>query len=131
MKNYWKEESIEDKIKNILLEINYINPNHSFGRPFITAYQLAINFEQQYPAVVAKMQLQIGGKGVGTRTSLAQYLAREISRHYDQMKDYLEASFISNEHLTEISFKDNNGQDIISSLTDSGYDLSIFRLRDK
>jgi hypothetical protein len=41
----------------------------------------------------------------------------------------VEGAFISNEHLTALIYQDTNGQAITSSLTGSGYDLSLYRAR--
>ena len=126
----WLEYEFEHKIQIILSDIEYYKPEHHFGRPFITAYQLAIEFSHRFPDDVSRLGYQIGGEGIGERVSLAQYLAGQLS---DRIKTgeitNIEGSFLSNNHLREILF-DNNGQQIKSSLTKTQFDLSLFRLRD-
>ena len=34
----------------MLAELSYNEADHHFGRPFLTAYQLAILFKERYPA---------------------------------------------------------------------------------
>ena len=88
------------------------------------------------PKIMASTALEIGmdigGKGLGKRYSFAQYIARELSRKIKNVKNYeIEGSFISDKDLVEISFKDKAGKRISSSLTGRGWDLSIFRYKDK
>jgi hypothetical protein len=125
----WQDYNFEQKIEMILSDIEYYKPEHHFGRPFITAYQLAIEFAHRFPADVTRLGYQIGGEGIGERVSLAQYLAHQLS---DRIKTgdlaNIEGGFLSNNHLSEVLF-DNNGQQIKSSLTKTPFDLSMFRLR--
>lgn len=131
----WDVLGIEAKIIEILASVPDAMDDHHLGRPFLTAYQIAIEFRDQYKAEFDKLDLPIGGSGTGQRTSLSQYLARELSRriHTDKLPE-IEGGFLSNQHLSDISFKvvTESGMDVIhSSLTDSGFTLSMFRLRDR
>ena len=124
----WQDYNFEQKIEIILSDIKNFKPEHHFGRPFLTAYQLAIEFAHRFPEDVSRLAYQIGGEGIGERVSLAQYLAGQLS---DRIKTgeikNIEGGFLSNNHLSEISF-DNNSQLIKSSLTKTQFDLSLFRL---
>ncbi len=51
------------------------NLAHHFGRPFLTAYQIAISFTDRFPDDRVLIGKQIGDKGTG----LSQYIARELS----------------------------------------------------
>lgn len=127
MTSLWQEYSIEDRIVQILREVE--DEGHHFGRPFLTAYQLAIEFDNRHHNIVRDLGYQVGGAGIGERNSLAQYLALELSRHIRDNPDYpIEGAFISNQYVRELSY--DYGQEVItSSLTGSGYSLSMFRLR--
>jgi hypothetical protein len=128
--NYWREQNVEQRIVEILSEIRYIKPEHHFGRPFITAYQLAIEYARRYPDDVVQLGYQIGGEGIGERSSLAQYLARELSRRINNRQiTCIEGAFLSNRRLSEVIF-DNYGKPLTSSLTKTQFDLSMFRLRE-
>ena len=125
----WEDFRFEERIRQILQEVTYYREDHHFGRPFLTAYQIAIEYARRYPDDLNQIGLQIGGSGIGERNSLAQYIAGQLSQRMQSgaLPDF-EGGFISNNHLLEISFGNEN-QRIISSLTDTAYDLSMFRLR--
>ncbi|QCX34374.1 hypothetical protein FDN13_12050 [Caloramator sp. E03] len=127
----WQTYDFENRIRNILSNINYSpNPSHHFKRPYLSAYQIAIEFNNLYPNDVAAMGYVVGGDGSNTLKSLSRYIANELSKRIKagEITD-IEGAFISNNFIKEMVF-DNNGQDIISSLLGSEYDLSIFRLKD-
>jgi len=124
----WQDHDFERKVVEILTDVQYYRPDHQFGRPFITDYQLALECPQRFPADVIRLGLQVGGKGIGARVSLAQYLAGQLSAKI-QSGDItnIEGGFLSNQHLRTIVF-DNNSQSLESSLTNTQFDLSMFRL---
>jgi hypothetical protein len=82
------------------------------------------------PAIAAALDVTVGGQGTGSRRSLAQYLARELSRriHTGGPNFPVEGAFLTNEHVHTLSYDTPDGV-LTSSLTGSGYDLSLFRLR--
>jgi hypothetical protein len=123
----WEQHNIEDRIIQILRAVE--DEGHHFGRPYLTAYQLAIEFDNRHHDIVTSLGKQVGGAGTGERTSLAQYLALELSRHIRDNSNYpVEGAFISNRNVRELRY--NRGNEIItSSVTGSGYSLSMFRLR--
>jgi hypothetical protein len=125
----WQELDIEDKIIRILKEIPDAAPEHHLGRPFLTAYQIAIEFAKRHPEEAAQLGFPIGGAGTGQRNSLAQYLAGQLSRNIAAGRlSEVEGGFLSNQHLKDICF-DVGEQIIHSSLTDTNFTLSMFRLR--
>ena len=124
----WVIYDIEIKVRTILTNIKNVRKHH-FGRPYLTAYQLAIVFSQSYPNEFKSLGYQIGGKNSGKKSSLSQYLARELSgRIKSQEIIDIEGCFISNLHLDSIIL-DHNGNKIESSLTHTKDDLSMFRLK--
>jgi len=126
----WRELSIEEKITQILKDIPDAAPEHHLGRPFLTAYQIAIEFARRHPEDAALLDFPIGGAGTGQRNSLAQYLAGQLSRNISAGRlTGIEGGFLSNQHLNDISF-DVDGEIIHSSLTGTSFTLSMFRLRD-
>ena len=123
----WQEHQIADKITQILREVPEADPNHHLGYPFLTAYQIAIEFAARYPGIVAITSYQIGGVGIGEHNSLAQYLAQQLSRNIHSGKlPHIDGGFLSNLHLHDISF-DNRGEILHSSLTGTPFTLSMFR----
>lgn len=126
--SYWERYDIGDRVIHILTDAE--GEWHHFGRPFLTAYQLAIEFAERYPDIVAHLGKQVGGAGIGERTSLAQYLALELSKLIRDNPDYsIEGAFISNRYVKELSYE-YDGEKVTSSLTGTGYSLSMFRLRE-
>ncbi|MBC8492794.1 MAG: hypothetical protein H8D43_03330 [Chloroflexi bacterium] len=103
---------------------------HHSGRPFLTAYQPAIEFARRHADDAAELGFPIGGVGTGQRNSLAQYLAGQLFRNIqDGRLPDIEGGILSNQHLNGISF-DVDGEVIHSSLTGTDFTLSMFRLRD-
>jgi hypothetical protein len=126
--SHWNEHQIEDRVTQILSEVPDAYGSHHFGRAYLTAYQLAIEFFRRFPEAAAAIGLPLGGRGTGQHSSLAQYLARELSGRIKTGEiTCIEGGFLSDQHLRDINFL--NGQEVIySSLTGTGYTLSMYRL---
>jgi hypothetical protein len=77
--------------------------------------------------------VDIGGQGTGRHTSLAQYLARELSQRIkDPSRNFgIEGAQLSSVDMVELSFRRPDGELLRSSNIDSRYDLSMFRLREQ
>lgn len=125
----WQTHDIESRLLTILREVPEDTNEHHFGRPFLTAYQIAIEFAQRHPEVVAALGHPVGGEGIGVRYSLASYLAKQLSDRSRDGRMPVDGCFLSNKHLHAITF-DHNNELITSSLTDTNYTLSMFRLRE-
>ena len=96
----WSDNQLVDKVAQMLFTIEYQDPTHHIDRPFISAYQLAILFAENYPEDFQSIGKPVGGEGIGERTSLAQYLARELSMRIKSGEiDTIEGAFFSNESL--------------------------------
>ena len=127
MSSLWQQHRIEDRVIEILREVEH--QDHHFGRPFLTAYQLAIEFDRRHHEIVAQLGKEVGGAGTGEHTSLAQYLALELSRLIRDNQCYsVEGAFISSQDECELSYQHGHRM-VTSSVTSSGYGLSMFRLR--
>lgn len=125
----WQQYDIESKLIAILREVPEEAKGHHFGRPFLTAYQIAIEFAQRHPEVVEALGHPVGGEGIGVRYSLANYLAHQLSTRIRDGLIPVEGVFLSNKHLHAVTF-DHNNELITSSLTDTQYTLSMYRLRE-
>lgn len=124
--SYWHDNNLEEKVMEILSDPAGYDPDHHFGRPFLTAYQVAIEFASRHADDCARLDLPVGGAGTGRRNSLAQYLARQLSGEIKAGHiPHIEGRFLCGQYLREISF-DNRGETIHSSVRT----LSMFRLRD-
>lgn len=124
----WQERDVQDHIVEVLSGVP--DNGHHFGRPFITAYQLAIEVDRAYPELASALNVTVGGVGTGVRTSLAQYLAGELSRRIAQDPAFpIEGAFLSSNDELEIRYQGPGGTEVVSSLTGSGWPLSMYRLR--
>lgn len=122
----WDDLDMDSKISQIL-RVQSHDPNHHFGRPFLTPYQIAIAFQEQYPQDFKTIGKPLGGRGTGQQDSLAQYIALELSRRIrDAIITNIEGRFLYRGNLESLRYK-HNGQTIESSSMQS-YDLSMFRL---
>ena len=74
MPSKWEQFDVENKIRNILQNTKY-DTDHSFGRPFLTPYQIAIELLYRHPNILDELRMPFGGKGTGTQNSLCQYIA--------------------------------------------------------
>ncbi len=128
--NFWGNNHLGQKIVEVLADVTYTsNPDHHFGRPFVTAYQLAIIFKERFPEKFSRFGHPIGGKDSGVQFSFTSYLAGQMSQKIKSGEiSGIEGGFLSNQGLRRIDF-DDDGDTVTSSLTGSGYDLSMFRLR--
>jgi hypothetical protein len=127
----WEQHDLTTKVVEVLGDVHLNADEHPFGRPFITAYQLAIALQRRHPNTVQAIGKPVGGAGIGQHNSLAQYLANELSKQIrTRGTDHpVEGGFLSNEDARSMTFADANGEEITSSLVGTGFDLSLFRLR--
>lgn len=124
----WDQLQIESKVRAIL-DVRSHSPDHHFGRPFLTPYQIALEFEQRYPAEFSQLGKPVGGKGTGQQDSLSQYLALELSRRISQQRlNGIEGRFLHRAHLRTLQYE-RDGQ-VVESSSMQAYDLSMFRLQD-
>jgi hypothetical protein len=130
MASIWEDHGVVDVVLDALRDVAAPLGAHHMGRPFISAYQLAIQVERRAPQVRQALDQPLGGAGAGARNSLAQYLAKQLSDRIkrDPRGFPIEGAFISSEDVLSLNFDGPNGP-VTSSLTDSGFDLSLFRIR--
>lgn len=98
----------------------------------MTAYQLAIKLQQRHREAADALHEEVGGRGTGTHTSLAQTLGKELSRRIkDSDGTYpVEGPFLSKDGITALSYANPDGKPVMSSLTGGPKALSLFRYRD-
>lgn len=127
--NKWQQYEIADKLIALLADVTYYQPDHHFGRPFLTAYQLAIAFKERHPDVAKAIGHPLGGAGVGVKFSLTSYLAGQLSQRIRSGEiTQIEGAFLSNNQLERITFRHTEGS-IDSSMTGGDIDLSMYRYR--
>jgi len=121
----WGKLSIESKIIEILESAPHDNEHH-FGRRFLTSYQIAIQFSEKFPKAVDCIGGSIGGKGQGPESSMAKYLANQLSKRIKNgsLRNRIEGSFLHGKNLKRLKF--NSGNQIVKATTKDRY--SMFRL---
>lgn len=128
MASLWNQLHMDVKICQIL-DVQSHSPNHHFGRPFLTPYQIAIIFQQRFPQDFQTIGKPVGGKGVGQQDSLAQYIALELSKRIQDNKiTNIEGRFLHRANLHSLKYE--HGNNVIESSSMQAYDLSIYRLID-
>ncbi len=128
----WDDNRMTEKVLDVLGDVRLVNPSgHHFGRPFITSYQIAIEIERRHPGTAAALGKDLGGAGTGAQVSVAQYIGNELSKQIKTSgtSHSVEGGFLSNMNVTSLTYEGPNGP-IVSSLTGTGFDLGLFRLRE-
>ena len=124
----WEDFLIEARVRAIL-DVPPRGPGHHFGRPFLTAYQIAISFAERFPSDHSLIGKHIGGKGAGPSQSLAQYLAWQLSaRIKNHRLPGIEGADLHGTHLRKLEYHSKQGD--LESSTGSSAELSMFRLAD-
>lgn len=125
MSTNWDEHDFDNKIRKILASVVPSSPGHHLGTPFLTAHQIAIEFDRQHGDIVQNLGYQVGGKGIGEHVSLAQYIARQLSQRIKSGKlADVEGAFLSRQDLQSMTFSTG-----LQSSAEEGWDASIYRLR--
>lgn|SRR5690554_7940672 len=124
----WETYEFEDRIKAILRDLQYgENELDHFGQPFVSSYQIAIAYAERHPEAFQALNLPIGGLGTGEHNSLAQYIARELSRRIKKHEIIdIEPAWFRRDYVNQIDFNCQN--EIITASNLSA--LSMFRLRE-
>ena len=129
MTSKWDEHQIGERVTAILAEAAGEMEGHHFGAPFLSAYQLAIEFAHRHPEAFAALDMPLGGAGTGEHNSLARYLPNQLSRRIKSGQiTNIEGAFLSNWDVSEIVF-DYDGQEVRSSLIGPLVNTSMFRMR--
>lgn len=124
----WNDLDMDSKIAQVL-DVESHAPQHHFGRPFLTPYQIAIRFEELFPAECQAIGKPVGGRGSGRQDSLAQYIAKQLSsRIREGTLRNIEGRFLHRASLRKLEYEE--GGQVIEASSMQSYDLSLFRLRD-
>lgn len=117
-----------DELRRILAECPEYEAGHHLGRPFMSAYQIAIRFADAHPQHPLVQKLNLGGQGTGPEHSLANCIARFLSAEikHGNAAD-IEGGFISHGLIGDLWF-DYRGQKIPVSGLNGKAGHSIFRL---
>lgn len=116
-----------DEIIEVLREVPEYQDGHHMQRPFLTAYQIAIRFSRRFPNHPSVTHLPLGGKDTGQYQSLAQTIARFISRQLASGEGQgVEGGFLSHQDIQSIEFTTGSTTILPSTLKTKEAE-SIFR----
>jgi len=126
MSTNWETHDFDGKITAILEDFASEDPGHHLGRPFVTAYQIAIEFDHRHADIVKKLRYQVGGSGIGEHKSLAQYIAKQLSQRIKAKKiTHIEGALISQRNVQTIRFSTG-----IESSVNGATGMAMYRLKD-
>lgn len=120
----WQDHSVDTRIREILASVP--ESGHHFGRSFLSAYQIAIAFNQRYAHTAGLIAKPVGGTHTGRYDSLAQYFANQLSQRIrnGELRD-IEGRYLNGRFLESLRY--NNGEETVSSSLRQA-NMSIFRL---
>ena len=117
-----------DDLQRILETCPEYEADHHLNRLFMSAYQIAIRFAEEYPEHRLVRTLLPGGEGTGTHQSLAQRIARFLSQAiHDDRAGRIEGGFISHAYVEDFTFRHPRGPVRVSTLR-TAHAHSIFRV---
>lgn len=123
----WAKFNIQRNIQGILDDQVYRKPSHHLGRPFMSAYQIALEYKNRFPVDFAKIGKPLGGRNSKKKTSFPQYIARILSKVLKSRKDPgFEGGFLSNLHMKSVEYSVGGRQKMFSSAKGQ-QPMSIFR----
>ena len=116
-------------LKSILEDCDEYEPGHHLGRPSMSAYQIAIRFQEKYLKHSLAEELTVGGVGTGEHKSLAQRIAKFLSQAIKKGKTTdIEGGFLSHERIETLSFCHKDASDPVCA-NPSEKAHSIFRAK--
>ena len=120
----WQDHSIETRIREILASVP--DSGHHFGRPFLSAYQIAIAFDNRHLRAADLIAKRVGGEDTGRHDSLAQYFANQLSRRIRNGElGGIEGRYLNGRFLESLRYE--NGRETVASSLGRA-NMSIFRL---
>ena len=117
-----------DHLRRVLVNCPEYEAGHHLGRPFMSAYQIAIRFAEAYPDNALVRTRPLGGEGTGSAQSLAQQIARFLSQAIARgTAGDIEGGFISHACVDDFCFRHQDRQVRVSGLRTAPAH-SIFRV---
>jgi len=123
----WDAHNVTDLIRDILRTVPP-EARYGTGRPFLTTYQIAIEFTRRYPGVAAAIGHTTGGEGEGPY-ALTNYIARWLPDRITRGATDIEMRFLSPQNLVNLQFNDD-GTVMTATTNQVGWNSTMFRLVD-
>ena len=127
----WEDHELETAIYDILetMADDMDDEDHHLNPPFLTSYQIAIEFKRRHPEIADDINEEVGGEGIGQHTSLAQYISQQLSIRINSGEiDDIEGAFLSLDYDARLVYLEDDDEPIIASPRDR---LAIFRIFDE
>lgn len=120
----WDQHGVTDLIRQIL---SSPPPDQMYGvgRPFMTTYQLSIEFVRRFPQVAAALGHSAGGEGQGPY-AITTYLARWLPDRIARGVTDIEFRFLASQDMVSLQFE-ANGSLITATTHQAGFDATMFR----
>ena len=119
----WREQLWTERLVEVLSQVPVGDDADAFGRSFTTAP--VGELDRLHPRRGDRYRSVAGCRRVGKRSSVAQYIARELSRRVARDPDFpIEGAFVEPGRPC-IRYRAADGSDIVSSLTGTNWDLHV------
>jgi hypothetical protein len=123
----WEEFQVEQNVRQILAA-QAVDTRYGAGRPYLTAYQIAVEYKAGFRANFGNLQMQMGGARKGPY-GLPTYLARELAgRIKDGRIRDMQIAFLGYEHIKDLIF-DDEGRDLKATTAQARWGTTLFRLK--
>jgi hypothetical protein len=121
----WDQHNLTGLFRDILRSVPP-EPTYGVGRSFLTTYQLAVEFNNRHPQVIAALGQSIGGQGQGPY-AFTTYVAKELARRAGTADaPDIELRFLAPLHLSNLEC-DNNGEPMTATTPQAGWNTTMFR----
>lgn len=129
----WEKHKMTSKVLEVLESVETPRLKdgtvHHFGKPFMDAYQIAIEIERRHHGIAARLGKSIGGAARG-RDGMTQYISNELSKQIKGQGDDhpVQGRFLSTTNISRTIYSGPSGE-ITSSLGDADSGIGIYRVR--
>jgi len=126
--SFWEENDLTPKVENILRQQKPSKQYAHFGRPFLTAIQLAHKFKRVYPEIIESF-IEEEGVHQHALSSLAAFLVKELFGRISIGRiTSIEGAVLSTSNLNKLNFVIDDVA-IKSLIEKDSLDLFVFRYR--
>lgn len=123
----WDQLDMTNLIRQILRSVQP-EPTYGTGRPFLTTYQIAIDFSRRFPQEAATIGHSTGGEGHGP-FAVTTYIARWLPDRIARGARDIEMRFLAPQDLVAMQF-DDAGTIRTATTNQAGFNSTMFRLVD-
>lgn len=124
----WDQLDMTYLIRQILSAVPP-EPTYNTGRPFLTTYQIAIEFARRFPQETTAIGHATGGEGHGPY-AVTTYIARWLPDRIQRGANDIEMAFLDAMHMSSLQFEDA-GTTRTATTNQAGFNATMFRLRDQ